>query len=74
MLRSKLRNIFLKVKSLESNKAYNKERDLCVKMVKKAKKEHFENINLPEITDKKKIQKIVNPLFGNKVKKKKLEN
>ena len=55
MLRSKLRNIFLKVKSLESNKAYNKERDLCVKMVKKAKKEYFENINLPEITDKKKI-------------------
>ena len=38
MLRSKLWNIFLKEKSLESKKAYNKQHKLCVKMVKKAKK------------------------------------
>ena len=55
MLRSRLRNTFLKGKSLESKKAYNKQRNICVRMVKKAKKEHFQNINLPEITDNKKF-------------------
>ena len=68
MLRSRVRNIFLKEKSLESKKAYNKQRNICVSMVKKAKKEHFQNINLSEITDNKKFWKTVSPLFGNKIK------
>ena len=68
MLRSRLGNIFLKEKSLESKKAYNKQRNICVSMVKKAKKEHFQNINLSEITDNNKFWKTVSPLFGNKVK------
>ena len=42
MLRSRLRIIFLKEKSLESKKAYNKQHNICVKMVKKAKKEHYQ--------------------------------
>ena len=68
MLRSRLRNIFLKEKSLESKKAYNKQRNICVKMVKKAKKEHYQNISLSEITDNKKFWKTLSPLFDNKVK------
>ena len=36
-------------------------------MVKKAKKEHYQNISLSEITDNK-FWKTVRPLFGNKVK------
>ena len=68
MLRYKLRYIFLKEKSLESKKAYNEQRNICVKMVKKTKKEHFQNISLSEITDSKKFWKTVSTLFGNKVK------
>ena len=68
MLRSRLRNIFLKEKFLESKKAYNKQRNICVKMVKKAKRESFQNINLSEITGNKKFWKTVSSLFGNKVK------
>ena len=68
MLRFRLRNIFLKENSLESKKAYNKQRNICFKMVKKAKKEHYQNISLSEITDNKKFSKTVSPLFGNKVK------
>ena len=37
-------------------------------MVKKAKKEHFQNISLSKITDNKKFWKTVSPFFGNKVK------
>ena len=35
-------------------------------MVNKAKKEHFQNINLSEITDNKKFWETVSPLFGKK--------
>ena len=68
MLRSRLQNIFLKERSLESKKAYKKQRNNFVKMVKKAKRVHFQNIILSEITDNKKFWKTVSPLFGNKVK------
>ena len=68
MLRSQFRNIFLKEKSLESKKAYNKQGNIYIKMVKKAKKEHFQNIGLSEIADNKKFWKTVSLLFGNKVK------
>ena len=37
-------------------------------MVIKAKKEHYQNISLSEITDKKKFWKSISLLFGNKVK------
>ena len=67
MLRSRLRNIFLEEKSLESKMAYNKQHNICVSLIKKAKKEHFQNINLSEITDNKKFWESVSPLFGNKV-------
>ena len=49
-------------KSLESKKAHNKQRNMCVK------KEYYQNISLSEITDNKKFWKTVSPLFGNKVK------
>ena len=68
MLRSRLWNVFLKEKSLESKKSYNKQGKIYVKMVKKANKEHFQNISLSEITDNKKFWKSVSPLFVNKVK------
>ena len=68
MLRSRLQNIFLKKKSLESTKACNKKRNICVKMVKKARKEHYQNISLSEITDNKKFWKTISCLFVNKVK------
>ena len=65
MLRSGLWNTFLKQKSLGSKKAYSKQCIICVSMVKKAKKEHFQNINLSEITDNKEFWKTVSPFFGN---------
>ena len=68
MLRFRIRHIFLKEKYLKSKKAYNKQHNICVKVVKKAKKEHSQDINLSEIIDNKKFWKTVSPLFGNKVK------
>ena len=63
--RSRRRNVFLKEKSLESKKNYDKQRNICVRMVKKAKKEHFK---LLDITDNKKPWTTASRFFGNKVK------
>lgn len=63
MLRSRVWNFFLKEKSLKSKKAYNKQRNICVSIVKKSKKENFQNINLSEIPDNKKLWKTVIPLL-----------
>ena len=67
IVRSRLRNIFLKEKSLESKKAYIKQRNICVSMIEEVKKEHFQKINLSEITDIRKFWKTVGSLFDNRV-------
>ena len=38
MLRSRLRNKFLKTKTEESKQIYNKQRNVCVTLLRKAKK------------------------------------
>ena len=53
---------------MESKKAYNKQRNICVKMVKKSEKDHYQNISLSEFTDNKTFWKTVSPLFGSKLK------
>ena len=55
MLRTRLPNIFLKEKSFEPKKAYNKQCKICVSMVKKAQQE-----------DDKTFWTTVSLLFGNK--------
>ena len=63
MLRSRLRIIFLKEKSLESKKAYNKQHNIFVKMVQDAKKEHFRNISLSEILKTRSFGKLLAPFL-----------
>ena len=51
-----------------SRKEYKKQRNLCVNLLKRAKKEHFANLDVNSISDNKKFWQIVKPLFSNKVK------
>ena len=53
MKRSRLRNKFLKTKSDIDRKAYNKQRDLCVSLIRREKKNFFNNISIRDITDNK---------------------
>ena len=39
---------------------------LCVSLVRKAKKEYFDNLDLRNVTDNKKFWKTVKPLFTDK--------
>ena len=65
MTLSKLRNKFLKSKSQECKKAYNKQRNLFVAMVRKAEINYFNNLNVRNITDNKQFWKNVKPFFSN---------
>ena len=56
MVRSKLRNKFLKLKTEENRLAYAKQRNYCVKLLQRKKRQYFENLNLSSIT--------VSPLFN----------
>ena len=55
MLRTKLRNQFLNKRTLEARIKYNKQRNICVGLVKKAKRNYYENLHLNDINDNKKF-------------------
>ena len=70
MKRSCLRNTFLNTKSDIGRKAYYKENDLCVSMIRSEKKNFVSIINTSDITDKKTFWKRVKPFFTDKMKTK----
>ena len=74
MKRSRLRNKFLNTKSDIDRKAYNRQRNLCVSLIRNKKKNFFSNINsninTSGITDNKTFWKTVKPLFTDKIKTK----
>ena len=65
MVRTRLRNKFLKLKNIESRQAYNKQRNHCVSLHRKIKKRHYGNLNVKLICDNRKFCKQVKPFFNN---------
>ena len=51
MKRSRLRNEFLNSKSDNDRKTYNSRRNLCVSLIRQAKKQYFNNLNTHNVTD-----------------------
>ena len=70
MKRLRLRNMFLKTKYDIDRKAYNKQRNLCVSLIRREKKNFFNNINTRDITNNKTFWKTVKPLFTDKIQTK----
>ena len=66
MLRSKFRNWFLKEKTEESKSLYNKQRSICVSLLRKAKRNCYTQLDNKIITDNRKFWKEVSPLFSEK--------
>ena len=66
MLGSRLRNKFLKTvktKTEESKQLYNKQRNLCVTILRKAKRNCFAELDNKILKDSRKFWKTGNPLF-----------
>ena len=70
MLRPKLRKKFLKDRTEESRCKCKKQRNVCVYLFKKAKKEYYENIDISNLTNSNLFWKKVKPIFGSKIKSK----
>ena len=68
MRRTKLRNQFLKKRTSEAKLKCNKQINLCVNLLRKTKRNHYEDLDLKDINDNKKFWITVKPLFCNKIK------
>ena len=55
MLRSRLHNKFLKIKTEESKQLYNKQRNLCVTRLRKAKRNYFADLDNRILKDSRKF-------------------
>ena len=71
---SRLRNKYLKEKSADSKIAYDKQRNYCVNLPRRTRKNYFANINISSITGNKKFWKTVKPLFSDKISHKETIN
>ena len=63
MTLSRLRNKLLKTKYGKFKQAYNKQRNICFEMVRKAKKDYYGDLNVRNIGDNKQFWKTVEPFF-----------
>ena len=66
MIKSKLRNKFLKDKNEQSKHDYRKQHNLCAALVRRAKQQYFSSSDLTLIADYKKFRKTVKLLFSDK--------
>ena len=62
----RLRRRFLRSRSIEDRKAYNKQRTYCVSLIRKIKKDYYSNLDYKKIIDNKSFWKYVKPLFTDK--------
>ena len=70
MKRSCLRNTFLNSKSDTHHKAYNTQRNLCVSLIRQAKKQFFSNLNTNVVPENKTFWKVLKSFLPGKVRTK----
>ena len=70
MKRSRLRNKFLKTKSITDRKNYNVQRNYCKKLLRSTKKSYFNDLDTSKINDNRSFWKTIVPLFSKKKLKK----
>ena len=68
MQRTKLRNKFLKDPTEHNKISCTKQRNWCVSLLRKEKKEYFANLNEKDIIDNKKFWQTVKPFLSEKLK------
>ena len=66
MQRSTLRNIFLQERADEEKALYNKQKDLCLSLLRKTMRNYFRQLNTNTVSDSRTFWKTVSPLFSEK--------
>ena len=68
MLRTQLRNRLNGYNTSENWKAFKKQGNKCVKILRQAKASYYGNLDMNSVTDNKKFWKTVKPLFTDNLK------
>ena len=66
MDRTRLRNKFLKNRTAENKLAYNRQRNYCVSLTRKSKRDYCNNLDNRDVTDNKLFWKTIKPFFSDK--------
>ena len=67
MRRTKLCNKFLKERTDESKKRYTSQRNYCVSLLKKTKRNYYNSLNEKDVSDNKTFWKTVKPFLSDKI-------
>ena len=67
MHRSRLRNKYLKERSVINRSMYVTQRNYCVNLLRKVKRKYYSSIDISNIHDNKKFWKMVKPFFTDKI-------
>lgn len=65
---SQLRNRFLKNHSEFNKILYNKQRKVCVSLLRKTKRDYYFNLNEKDVTNYKQFLRTAKPLLSDKIK------
>ena len=68
MKRTRLSNCYLKKRFEQNRLSYGKQRNYCVSVLRKTKKDHYANFNVKDIVDNKQFWRTSKPLFSDKTK------
>ena len=68
MHRARLKNRYHKFPTEKNKILYKKRRNFCVSLLKKEKKNYYNNLDLKVFEDNKKFWRAVKPLFSEKAK------
>ena len=66
MTRSRLKNIYNKKRSYDNWDKYKKQRNFCVKLLRKTKQDYFNNIDIKNVSGTKKFWRTIKLYFSNK--------
>ena len=66
MHRSKLKNKFNKKRTNENWENYKTQRNFCVNLPRKTKREYFQQLNLKKVSDNRTFWRTIKPCFTNK--------
>ena len=68
MQRTSFRSNFLKNPTTEKRLIYNRQRNFCLSLLRREKREYFMNLNEKDITDNRTFWHIVKPFLSDKIK------
>ena len=66
MMRSRMKNLYLKNKTDLNWSNYKTQRNFCTNLLRKTKKEYFSKLDIIKVSDSKKFWKTIKPFFSDK--------